>query len=71
MKLCDYHRQFSGVANNYNQTTKVIHKTFDERRARYLLRELRSDTACLGEILGKVLLLTEEFKQLWLSETGK
>ncbi len=71
MKLCDYYRQFRGLANNYNQTTKAIHRAFDERRARYLLRNLRTDTAHLGEVLGRVLQLTEEFKQLWLSEKGR
>ena len=69
VKLCDYYRQFRGVANNYNQVTKAIHKTFDERKARYLLKELREESARMGDLMGKIFANTEEFKQLWLSES--
>ena len=68
MKLCDYYRQFRGVANNYNQLTKAIHKTFDEGKAQGLLREVKTETGKMGGILGNVLALTEEFKQLWENE---
>lgn len=64
-KLSDFYRQFRGLATNYNQVTKKIHKTFSDKQARYLLHELKEITAKLGDVLGKVLLNIEEVKQKW------
>lgn len=67
-KLCDYYRQFRGLANNYNQVTKRIHTIFDDRSARYLLHELREISARIGALMGKIFDNTEEVKRLWEGE---
>lgn len=64
LKLCDYYRQFRGLANNYNQVTKRLHTIFDDRRARYMLKELRELSAHVGDLMGRIFANTEEFKQL-------
>ncbi len=69
VKLCDYYRQFRGLANNYNQVTKRIHTVFDDRRARYMLKELRELSIRIGDLMGKIFANTEEFKQRWLAES--
>lgn len=68
LKLSDFYRQFRGLANNYNQVTKRIHTVFDERKARYLLKELRQESARMGDLMSKIFANTEEFKELWISE---
>jgi hypothetical protein len=68
-KLCDYYHQFRGLANNYNQVTKRIHTVFDDRTARYMLKELRVLSATIGDLMGHIFANTEEFKQLWSSES--
>jgi GrpB-like predicted nucleotidyltransferase (UPF0157 family) len=66
VKLCDYYRQFRGLANNYNQVTKRLHTVFDDRTARYMLKELRELSAKIGDLMGKIFANTEEFKRRWL-----
>jgi GrpB-like predicted nucleotidyltransferase (UPF0157 family) len=66
VKLCDYYRQFRGLANNYNQVTKRLHTVFDDRTARYMLKELRELSAKIGDLMGKIFANTEEFKKRWL-----
>ncbi len=68
VKLCDYYRQFRGLANNYNQVTKRLHTVFDDRSARYMLKELRVLSAGIGDLMGKIFANTEEVKKLWMVE---
>jgi uncharacterized protein YecE (DUF72 family) len=65
VKLCDYYHQFRGLANNYNQVTKRLHTVFDDRSARYMLKELRELSAKIGDLMGKIFANTEEFKRRW------
>lgn len=65
LKLCDFHRQFRGLANNYNQVTRRIHTAFDERYARHLLHELRKTTAKIGTLMEEILRNIEEVRAQW------
>jgi hypothetical protein len=67
-KLCDFHRQFRGLATNYNQVTKRIHTVFDDHRARYLLRELREISATIGDLMRRILENAEKAKDKWQEE---
>ncbi len=64
-KLSDYYRQFRGLANNYNQVTKRIHSVFDDRTARYMLRELRDVSTQIADLMSKILANAEEFRERW------
>lgn len=67
-KLSGYLRQFQGIANNYNQLTRAIHKNFSEPKAIRMLTELKRLTGEMAVNMQQVVDLTEEAKGKWSSE---
>lgn len=68
MRLTSFHSQFRAVGVNYNQVVKLLHKTFTEKKALFLLSKLEKQTIELITISKKITRLTQEFEVKWLQK---
>ncbi len=68
MRLTSFHSQFRSVGVNYNQIVKVLHNTFTEKKALFLLSKLEKYTIELIAISKDITRLTQEFEEKWLQK---
>lgn len=61
-KLTALHSQIRSVGVNYNQIVKLLHSSFEEKKALALLYKLENATIELAKIGNEVLQLCEQFK---------
>lgn len=61
-KLTALHSQIRSVGVNYNQIVKLLHSSFDEKKALALLYKLEKATIEMAKIGNEVLKLCEQFK---------
>jgi hypothetical protein len=68
MRLTHFYHQFQAIGNNYNQTTKAIKSNFGEKRGLSMLYRLEKATVELVVMSKRIVELTEEFEEKWLSK---
>lgn len=68
IRLTEFHKQFQGVGNNYNQVVRAVKTNFGERRAMALLYKLEKMTLELMLLTKKVIALTQEYEKKWLQK---
>jgi len=68
IRLTNFHRQFQGIGNNYNQTVRALKTNFSEKRALALLYKLEKTTIELILLSKQIIALTKEFEEKWLQK---
>ncbi len=68
IQLTQFYSQFRAIGVNYNQVTKAIKNNFSERKALAFLNQLGKSTLELVAINKKVMNLTREFEEKYLSK---
>jgi hypothetical protein len=68
IQLTQFYSQFRAIGVNYNQVTKAIKNNFSERKALAFLNQLGKATLELVAINKKVMDLTREFEEKYLSK---
>lgn len=63
--LNDLHSQYRKFGNNYNQVVKMLHTTFEEKKALALLYKLENLTIELVNINKKIVGITSKIKEEW------
>lgn len=71
MRLTTFFGQFRGIATNYNQIVKALHRNFTEKKALAFLYKLEQATIELATLNKQVIELTNDFKQKYLPDHGR
>jgi len=70
MRLTTFFSQFRAIGVNYNQVTKALKSAFSEKKALAFLYKLEQATRELVELNQKIIDLTAEFEQKYLSHNS-
>lgn len=65
-RLTALYGQFRGIAVNYNQIVRILHRNFSEKKAAAYLLKLEKHTAELSKLCGEMIQLTKEFEGKYL-----
>jgi len=68
MRLTTFFDQFRAIGHNYNQLIKLLHSNFGEKKALAFLYKLEQATIELAGLNRKIIELTHEFEQKYLSK---
>ena len=68
IRLTNFYHQFQSIGNNYNQTVKAVKTNFGEKRAYAMLRNLEKATIDLVVLSKRIIMLTREFEETYLTK---
>ena len=66
--LNNFQAQYRKVGNNYNQVVKILHTTFEEKKALAFLYKLEKSTIELVDLNKIIIELTNKIEKQWLQK---